>query len=176
MAWCLIWWFARAYKKYGHTWHRMSLLRPGVIKQHKPNQTKPYIPIPTTFPTAPWSPLPVSPSALPPFPSPPPCCPLPVTQSLLFTSLSPTLYPYLNNMAISPPPSLFPPPYLPFQMVPLLVSASPLPPSPPPSFMSTIPPPSSHSPPCSRPLAAPQHPIPHCLSPHSHLASPIDSN
>ena len=28
-------------KKYGHTWHRMSLLRPGVIKQHKPNQTKP---------------------------------------------------------------------------------------------------------------------------------------
>ena len=26
-------------KKYGHTWHRMSLLRPGVIKQHKPNQT-----------------------------------------------------------------------------------------------------------------------------------------
>ena len=25
-------------KKYGHTWHRMSLLRPGVIK-HKPNQT-----------------------------------------------------------------------------------------------------------------------------------------
>ena len=24
-------------KKYGHTWHRMSLLRPGVIKQHKPN-------------------------------------------------------------------------------------------------------------------------------------------
>ena len=24
-------------KKYGHTWHRMSLLRPGVIKQHKPS-------------------------------------------------------------------------------------------------------------------------------------------
>ena len=23
------------YKKYGHTWHRMSLLRPGVIKQPK---------------------------------------------------------------------------------------------------------------------------------------------
>ena len=23
-------------KKYGKTWHRMSLLRPGVIKQHKP--------------------------------------------------------------------------------------------------------------------------------------------
>ena len=23
-------------KKYGHPWHRMSLLRPGVIKQHKP--------------------------------------------------------------------------------------------------------------------------------------------
>ena len=23
-------------KKYGHTWHRMSLLRPDVIKQHKP--------------------------------------------------------------------------------------------------------------------------------------------
>ena len=33
---CLICWFALAYKKYGHTWHRMSLLRPGVIKQHKP--------------------------------------------------------------------------------------------------------------------------------------------
>ena len=41
VAWCLICWFALAYKRYGHTWHRMSLLRPGVIKQHKPNQTKP---------------------------------------------------------------------------------------------------------------------------------------
>ena len=39
VAWCLICWLALAYKKYGHTWHRMSLLRPGVIKQHKPNQT-----------------------------------------------------------------------------------------------------------------------------------------
>ena len=28
----------QVYKKYGNTWHRMSLLRPGVIKQHK---TKP---------------------------------------------------------------------------------------------------------------------------------------
>ena len=36
VAWCPICWFAFAYKKYGHTWHRMSLLRPGVIKQHKP--------------------------------------------------------------------------------------------------------------------------------------------
>ena len=27
--------------KYGHTWHRMSLLRPGVIKQHKANSTQP---------------------------------------------------------------------------------------------------------------------------------------
>ena len=44
VAWCLICWFALAYKKYGHTWHRMSLLRPGVIKQHKPNQTKPIYP------------------------------------------------------------------------------------------------------------------------------------
>ena len=35
--WCLICWLALAYKKYSHTWHRMSLLRPGVIKQHKPN-------------------------------------------------------------------------------------------------------------------------------------------
>ena len=26
---------------YGYTWHRISFLRPGVIKQHKPNQTKP---------------------------------------------------------------------------------------------------------------------------------------
>ena len=26
-------------KKYGHTWHWMSLLGPGVFKQHKPNQT-----------------------------------------------------------------------------------------------------------------------------------------
>ena len=24
-------------EQYGDTWHRMSLLRPGVIKQHKPN-------------------------------------------------------------------------------------------------------------------------------------------
>ena len=38
-AWCPICWFALACKKYGHTWHRMSFLRPGVIKQHKPNQT-----------------------------------------------------------------------------------------------------------------------------------------
>ena len=37
-AWCPICWFALAYKKYGHTWHWMSFLRPGVIKQHKPNQ------------------------------------------------------------------------------------------------------------------------------------------
>ena len=36
VAWCLICWFALVYKKYGHTWHRMSLLRPDVIKQHKP--------------------------------------------------------------------------------------------------------------------------------------------
>ena len=39
VTWCLICWFALAYIKYGHTWHWMSLLRPGVIKQHKPNQT-----------------------------------------------------------------------------------------------------------------------------------------
>ena len=34
LAQCLIWWCA-SIKKYGYTWHRMSLLRPGVIKQHK---------------------------------------------------------------------------------------------------------------------------------------------
>ena len=38
VALCLIWWFA-SLEKYGHTWHRMSLPRPGVIKQHK--QTTP---------------------------------------------------------------------------------------------------------------------------------------
>ena len=32
VALCLIW-------LSGHAWHQMSLLRPGVIKQHKPNQT-----------------------------------------------------------------------------------------------------------------------------------------
>ena len=31
MAWYLIWWFANL-EKYGHTWYRISLLRPGVIK------------------------------------------------------------------------------------------------------------------------------------------------
>ena len=36
VAWCLIWRVASLEKKYGHTWHRMSLLRPGVIKQPKP--------------------------------------------------------------------------------------------------------------------------------------------
>ena len=36
VTWCLIWWFP-SLEKYGHTWHWMSLLRPGVIKQHKPN-------------------------------------------------------------------------------------------------------------------------------------------
>ena len=39
VAWCLIWLFASLKEKYGHTWYRMSSLRPGVIKQHKPNQT-----------------------------------------------------------------------------------------------------------------------------------------
>ena len=39
VAWCLSWWFANL-EKYGHTWHRISLLRPGVIKQHKPSNTK----------------------------------------------------------------------------------------------------------------------------------------
>ena len=38
VAWCLICWFALVYKKYGHTWHKMSLLRPDVIKQHKTNK------------------------------------------------------------------------------------------------------------------------------------------
>ena len=37
VTWCPICWFALVYKKYGHTWHWMSFLRPGVIKQHKPN-------------------------------------------------------------------------------------------------------------------------------------------
>ena len=36
VAWCLIWWFV-SLEKYGHTWHRMSVLRPGVIKQYKPH-------------------------------------------------------------------------------------------------------------------------------------------
>ena len=35
MAWCLFWWFASNRKKHGHTWHPNSLLKPGVIKQHK---------------------------------------------------------------------------------------------------------------------------------------------
>ena len=35
VAWCLVWWFANS-QKCGYTRHRMSLLRPGVIKQHKP--------------------------------------------------------------------------------------------------------------------------------------------
>ena len=34
VAWCLIWWFANL-GKHGHTWHRMSLLKLSVIKQHK---------------------------------------------------------------------------------------------------------------------------------------------
>ena len=34
VAWCLIWLFA-SFKKYDQTRHRMSLLRPDVIKQHK---------------------------------------------------------------------------------------------------------------------------------------------
>ena len=37
VAWCLTWWFA-SLGKCGHIWHRMLLLRPGAIKQHK---TKP---------------------------------------------------------------------------------------------------------------------------------------
>ena len=38
----LIWWF-ESLEKYGHIWHRMSLLKPGVIKQHKPNLTLKYV-------------------------------------------------------------------------------------------------------------------------------------
>ena len=34
-----IWWFA-SLEKYDHTWHRMSLMRPGVIKQ---TQTQPSV-------------------------------------------------------------------------------------------------------------------------------------
>ena len=33
VSWCLIWWYA-SFKKFCHIWHRMSLLRPGVIKKH----------------------------------------------------------------------------------------------------------------------------------------------
>ena len=40
VAWCLICKFTRR-KKYVHTWHQMSLLRLGVNKQPKPNQTFP---------------------------------------------------------------------------------------------------------------------------------------
>ena len=42
VAWCVIWWVA-SLEKYGHTWHWLSfiILRPGVIKQHKPNPTQP---------------------------------------------------------------------------------------------------------------------------------------
>ena len=36
-----IWWF-ESLEKDGHTWHWMSLLRPAVIKQHKPNPTLMY--------------------------------------------------------------------------------------------------------------------------------------
>ena len=35
MAWCLIWWFCKHKKEYGHTWYRMSSLRQGVFEQHK---------------------------------------------------------------------------------------------------------------------------------------------
>ena len=38
VVWCLIWWLA-CLEKYGHTWHLMSLLRPGVITQSKPKPT-----------------------------------------------------------------------------------------------------------------------------------------
>ena len=41
---CLIWWFA-SLEKYGHTWHRMSLLKLGVIKEHNTNP----LPIPPFF-------------------------------------------------------------------------------------------------------------------------------
>ena len=38
VAWCLIWWFASV----PYTWHWMSLLRPDVIKQHKPKPHNAY--------------------------------------------------------------------------------------------------------------------------------------
>ena len=34
-SWCLIWWFVSNWTEYGPTWHRMSLLRPYVMKQNK---------------------------------------------------------------------------------------------------------------------------------------------
>ena len=51
VAWCLIWWFAHL-DEYGYTWHWMSLLRLGVIKQYKPNLSLPpsLLPPPQTDP------------------------------------------------------------------------------------------------------------------------------
>ena len=39
VAWCQIRWFA-SLAKFGHTWHQMSFLRPGIFKQYKPFSTK----------------------------------------------------------------------------------------------------------------------------------------
>ena len=52
---CLIWLFSSFKKKYGHTWHRISLLRPGVIKQRKPNQST-YLYSTLTLPACPLTP------------------------------------------------------------------------------------------------------------------------
>ena len=53
MAYCLIWWFARLKNVWSYTWHWMSLLRPGVIKHHKP---KPFHPCVGTHPGLCFSP------------------------------------------------------------------------------------------------------------------------
>ena len=44
VAWCLICWFALAYKKYGHTWHRMSYLKKEMWNLLRQCQMKKYWP------------------------------------------------------------------------------------------------------------------------------------
>ena len=122
------------------------------------------LPIPTSFP---FPPSPLPPSHLPPQL---PHCPLSISSS---RCPPPHCHPLPVPIAPLPiSPSLLPP-----SRFPLPVSNSPLPSTPnhpPPSFLSTLP--TSHFPQCFRPLPAPQHPFPHCPSPHRQLGLLIDSN
>ena len=122
-----------------------------------------------------------SPSLSPPLsPFPPPRCPLPIFPPFPIALLSISSLPCPPPHCQPLPVPIAPLPIAPFQIPPPCLHPPP-PPLPPPLPITPpscppSPPPTSHSPPRFQPLPAPQHPFPHCPSPHRQLGSLIDSN
>ena len=78
----------------GHTWHRISLLRPDIIKQHRPTNLCP-------FPVSP-SPPPASPSpTLSSFPPPHLLLPMPLPHCHLSLLILNTEYPYWDRVSLN---------------------------------------------------------------------------